>query len=436
MAGELRILTDGFGEKDLRSIDGYIQNANGYAALRKVFEGGGMAAEDVLHEIDASGLRGRGGAGFAMGKKGQFIPKGAQTNFLCCNADESEPGTFKDRALIQYCPHRLVEGCILAAYAVDARFAFIYIRGEYVLQAEILEQAVREAYERGFVGDGILGSRYSLDLVVHRGAGAYICGEESALLDSLEGKRGNPRLKPPFPAIKGLYQGPTLINNVETLSNVPLIVERGPDWWKSRGTEKSPGTKVVSISGHVQRPGNYEVELGIPAREVVYGLGGGPADGRRVKFWHPGGSSSPVLLEEHLDLGFDYESMAEAGSMLGTASVIVADETTQVVPYAKRLAQFYRHESCGKCVPCREGTNWTVKMLERIREGDATPVDLEILDQMNANIEGNCLCVLGDSMAMPIRSLLKHFRDEFTEAMASGRFSAEDLASSHAGLAA
>jgi NADH-quinone oxidoreductase subunit F len=429
---ETRILTAGFGEKDVRSIDGYIDNAGGYTALRKVFEGG-MEAEAILHEIDVSGLRGRGGAGFAMGKKGQFIPKGAQTNFLTCNADESEPGTFKDRALIQYCPHRLVEGCILAAYAVGASFAFIYIRGEYVLQAEILEQAVREAYDRGFVGEDILGSRYSLQLVVHRGAGAYICGEESALLDSLEGKRGNPRLKPPFPAIKGLYQGPTLINNVETLQNVPLIVDRGAEWWKSRGTEKSPGTKVVSVSGNVQRPGNYEIELGISSRDLIYGLAGGPAEGRSVKFWHPGGSSAPVLTGDHVDLNYDFETMAQAGSMLGSGAIIVADDTVEVVPYAKRLAQFYRHESCGKCVPCREGTNWTVKMLERVRAGDATPVDLEILDQMNANIEGNCLCVLGDSMAMPIRSLLKHFRAEFAEAMASGRFSAEDLASAHAG---
>jgi NADH-quinone oxidoreductase subunit F len=424
--GEVRILTDGFGERDVRSLDGYI-DAGGYAALRNVFEGG-MDADELLHEIDASGLRGRGGAGFAMGKKGQFIPKGAQTNFLACNADESEPGTFKDRALIQYCPHRLVEGCILAAYAVGASFAFIYIRGEYVLQADILEQAVREAYDRGFAGDGILGSSYSLQLVVHRGAGAYICGEESALLDSLEGKRGNPRLKPPFPAIKGLYQGPTLINNVETLSNVPLIVDRGADWWRSRGTEKSPGTKVVSVSGHVLRPGNYEVELGVLSRDIVYGLAGGPPDGRRVKFWHPGGSSAPVLLEEHLDLAYDFETRAEAGSMLGSGAIIVADETTPVVPYAKRLAQFYRHESCGKCVPCREGTNWTVKMLERIEQGDATPMDLDIMGEVQQNIEGNCLCVLGDSMAMPVRSLLKHFRDEFADVMEAARFSADELA--------
>jgi NADH-quinone oxidoreductase subunit F len=439
---EVKLLTEFFGENDVRSIDGYIENAGGYAALRKALAARDDGPDAVLAEIDASGLRGRGGAGFAMGKKGQFIPKGDQTNFLTCNADESEPGTFKDRALIQYAPHRLVEGCILASYAIDASFAFIYIRGEYVLQAEILEQAVREAYERGFLGKNILGSRFSLELVVHRGAGAYICGEESALLDSLEGKRGNPRLKPPFPAIKGLYQGPTLINNVETLCNVPLIVERGADWWRSLGTEKSPGTKLVSVSGNVRKPGNYEVELGIPLREVVYDLAGGLFEGRRVKFFHPGGSSSPVLVEEHLDLAYDYETMAEAGSMLGTASLIVADDTVRVLPYAKRLAHFYRHESCGKCVPCREGTNWTEKMFGRIEDGLATPMDLDLMGEVQQNIEGNCLCVLGDSMAMPVRSLLKHFRSEFLQEMEAGRFadepafSAEELASEHAGYGA
>jgi NADH-quinone oxidoreductase subunit F len=432
MREEIRIITAGFGEKDVRSIDGYIENAGGYSAMRKVFDPP-VDPDALVKEIDESGLRGRGGAGFATGKKASFIPKGEQTRFLTCNADESEPGTFKDRQLMQYCPHRLVEGCILASYSIGASFAFIYIRGEYELQAEIVEQAVREAYERGFLGENILGSRYSLELVVHRGAGAYICGEESALLDSLEGKRGNPRLKPPFPAIKGLYQGPTLINNVETLSNVPLIIERGAKWWRSHGTEKSPGTKVVSVSGNVRRPGNYEIELGIPARELVYDLAGGPLEGRRVKFWHPGGSSAPVLLEEHLDLAYDFETMAQAGSMLGSGAIIVADDTVEVLPYAKRLAQFYRHESCGKCVPCREGTNWTVKMLERIENGDATPMDLDIMGDVQDNIEGNCLCVLGDSMAMPVRSLLKHFRDEFAAVMEAGRFSADQLASEPAG---
>jgi NADH-quinone oxidoreductase subunit F len=265
------------------------------------------------------------------------------------------------------------------------------------------------------VGDGILKSEFSCSLVVHRGAGAYICGEETALLDSLEGKRGNPRLKPPFPANQGLYQGPTLINNVETLCNVPHIVVNGADWFKQFGTERSPGTKVVSVSGNVQRPGNYEIELGIPARDIICGLAGGPPQGRRVKAWFPGGSSAPVLTEEHLDLPYDFEHMAEAGSMLGSGAIIVVDDSVPIVSIALRLAEFYRHESCGKCVPCREGTNWTVKMLERIDRGEATPMDLDVMADVQHNIIGNCLCVLGDSMAMPVGSMIKHFRGEFEE---------------------
>jgi NADH-quinone oxidoreductase subunit F len=371
-----------------------------------------------------------------MGKKGAFIPKGKQTNFLACNADESEPGTFKDRMLIQYCPHRLVEGCILASYAVGASFAFIYIRGEYELQADILEQAVREAYDKGYLGE--VGSRFNLELVVHRGAGAYICGEESALLDSLEGKRGNPRLKPPFPAQRGLYQGPTLINNVETLCNAPLIVKNGAEWFRSVGTEKSTGTKLVSVSGAVQRPGNYEIELGIPARDIVYGLAGGPLPGREIKCWFPGGSSAPVLLPEDLDLPYDFEHMAQAGSMLGSGAIIVVDDETPIVELCLRLAEFYRHESCGKCTPCREGTNWTVKMLERIDRGEATPMDIEIMAQVQSNIIGNCLCVLGDAMAMPVGSMIEKFRPEFEEHMERARASrgVEDEAHSAAELAA
>jgi NADH-quinone oxidoreductase subunit F len=264
---------------------------------------------------------------------------------------------------------------------------------------------------------------------VHRGAGAYICGEETALLDSLEGKRGNPRLKPPFPANQGLYQGPTLINNVETLSNLSHIILNGAEWYRSFGTEKSPGTKVVSVSGNVLRPGNYEVELGIPSRELIYGLAGGPYPGARVKAWFPGGSSAPVLTEEHLDLPYDFESMAAAGSMLGSGAIIVVDETVPIVSVALRLAEFYRHESCGKCVPCREGTNWTVKMLERIDTGEATPIDLDVMASVQENIIGNCLCVLGDSMAMPVGSMIKHFRPEFEAHMEAARLQADERVS-------
>ncbi|HKF79918.1 MAG TPA: NADH-quinone oxidoreductase subunit NuoF [Thermoleophilaceae bacterium] len=415
---ELRILTEHTDRDDLLQI-GVYEELGGYRALRKaLFD---MDPEQVLSELEESGLRGRGGAGFSMGKKASFLPKGTMDKYLCCNADESEPGTFKDRLLMQKNPHRLVEGCIIGSIAAGANKGFIFIRGEYSHQADILDAAVAEAYERGYLGDRILDSEHSFSLVVHRGQGAYICGEETALLDGLEGKRGNPRLKPPFPANQGLYQGPTLINNVETLCCVQLIIERGADWFRSMGTEQSTGPKVVSVSGDVQRPGNFEVELGITGRELVYGLAGGPPDGRGVKCWFPGGSSAPVLLEEHLDLPFTYEDMAQAGSMLGTASIIVVDDAQPLLPLALRLAEFYRHESCGKCVPCREGTNWTVKMLERIDEGEATPMDLEIMAQVQENIIGNCLCVLGDSMAMPIGSMIQHFRQEFEDHIAAAR---------------
>jgi NADH-quinone oxidoreductase subunit F len=415
---ETRVLLEHIDEPDLHTIAVY-ERLGGYKPLRKALLE--LSPEDVLHQLEESGLRGRGGAGFAMGKKASFIPKGAMDKYLCCNADESEPGTFKDRLLMQKNPHLLIEGCIIGAIAAGANKGFIFIRGEYETQADILDAAVAEAYERGYLGGHILRSDHSFDLVVHRGEGAYICGEETGLLDALEGKRGNPRLKPPFPANQGLYQGPTLINNVETLCNAPLIVEKGADWYRQYGVGNSTGTKIVSVSGNVQRPGNYEIELGIPTREIVYGLAGGPPPGRRVKCWFPGGSSAPVLLEEHLDLPFTFEAMAGAGSMLGSAAIIVVDDSQPLVPLALRLAEFYRHESCGKCVPCREGTNWTVKMLERIDEGEGTPMDLDIMEQVQGNIIGNCLCVLGDSMAMPIASMLQHFREEFEQHMDEAR---------------
>jgi NADH-quinone oxidoreductase subunit F len=408
--GQRGILFANIDEPELRRIDVY-ERLGGYRGLRKaVME---MSQDEVLKELDASGLRGRGGAGFPTGKKASFLPHGDIEKYLCCNADESEPGTFKDRELMYKNPHQLIEGIMIGAYAAGISHAFIYIRGEYSEEADVLDAAVGDAYARGYSGDGILGSAFSCSLVLHRGAGAYICGEETALLDSLEGKRGNPRLKPPFPANQGLYQGPTLINNVETLSNVPHIIVNGAQWYKGFGTDRSPGTKVVSISGNVKRPGNYEVELGVPARHLVYDLAGGPYPGSRVKAWFPGGSSAPVLTEEHLDLPYDFESMQQAGSMLGSGAIIVVDETVPIVSVALRLAEFYRHESCGKCVPCREGTNWTVKMLERVDSGEATPMDLDVMASVQDNIMGNCLCLLGDSMAMPVGSMIKHFRPEF-----------------------
>jgi NADH-quinone oxidoreductase subunit F len=403
------LLFKGIDEPDLHTIDGYERNG-GYESLRKALA---TSREEVLHELEVSALRGRGGAGFAMGKKVSFLPKGPMDKYLVCNADESEPGAFKDRELMQKSPHMLVEGIIIAAYAGSINRAFIFVRGEYALQAERLEAAVEQAKAKGYLGDRILGSDHSLTLWVHRGAGAYICGEETALLDALEGKRGNPRLKPPFPANQGLYQGPTLVNNVETLATVPTIIRLGGEEYAKVGTTGSTGTKVVSVSGHVQRPGNYEIELGIPSREIVYGLAGGPPEGREVKFWFPGGSSSAVLTGDDLDVSYDFDSMAKAGSMLGSGSIIVVDDSTPVVDVALKVAKFYRHESCGKCTPCREGTNWTVTMLERIDSGEATPMDLDIMAGVQENIIGNCLCVLGDSMAIPIGSMVAKFREEF-----------------------
>jgi NADH-quinone oxidoreductase subunit F len=394
------------------------ERRGGYDAMRKALA---LTPQDVLSELEASGLRGRGGAGFQMGKKVSFLPKGSMDKYLVCNADESEPGTFKDRELMQKSPHMLIEGIVIASYAAGASRSFIYIRGEYVLQADMLDAALQEARAAGFVGENILGSGHALSLVVHRGAGAYICGEETGLLDSLEGKRGNPRLKPPFPANQGLYQGPTLINNVETLSTVPTIMRMGGAEYAKLGVGTSTGTKLVSVSGHVKRPGNYEIELGISSREIIYGLAGGPPDGREVKCWFPGGSSSPVLTAADLDVPYDFDSLAKAGTMLGSGAIIVVDDSTPILDVALKVAKFYRHESCGKCTPCREGTNWTVKMLERIDIGEATPMDIEIMAGVQEHIIGNCLCVLGDAMAMPIGSMIAKFREEFEAHIESAR---------------
>ncbi len=414
---ETRLLFRNIDDPALRGIVGY-RGHGGYRAIERAYKM--MEPNEVLQELEDSGLRGRGGAGFSMGKKGSFLPRGDMVKYLCANADESEPGTFKDRELMQKNPHQLIEGIAIAALAVDATFCFIFIRGEYDEVADILDIAVAEAYDAGYLGANILGSGKRVELVVHRGAGAYICGEETALLDSLEGKRGNPRLKPPFPAIQGLYGGPTLINNVETLMNAPIIVNHGSEWFKGFGTEQSSGTKLISISGCVKRPGNYEIELGLSSREIIFGLGGGPLVGG-VKAWFPGGSSSPLLGPEELDLPYCFEAIAAAGSMLGSGAIIVADETVSIPELALRTARFYHHESCGKCTPCREGTNWTVKMLERVAEGAATPMDLDIIASVQENIIGNCLCVLGDAMAMPVGSMVRRWRSEFEAAIEAAR---------------
>jgi NADH-quinone oxidoreductase subunit F len=402
------LLFDRIDEPGLNTLAVY-EKRGGYSAMRKALA---MPPAAVIEEISQSAIRGRGGAGFKMGQKASFLPKGDMAKYLVCNADESEPGTFKDRELMQKSPHTLIEGMIITTYGTGIHEAFIYIRGEYELQADILEAALAEAEQAGYIGENILGSGHSVSIVLHRGAGAYICGEETGLLDSLEGKRGNPRLKPPFPAIEGLYHGPTLVNNVETLGTVPVIINMGGAEYAKIGSEGSTGTKLISVSGDVQRPGNYEIVLGTSSREIIYGLCGGPKDGRKVKMWFPGGSSSPVLLEEDLDLAYDFDTLAKAGSMLGSGAIIVVDDSHSALEVAQKVTKFYAHESCGKCVPCREGTNWTLKMLGRIESGEATPMDLDIMASVQTQIIGNCLCVLGDAMAMPIGSIVQKFRGE------------------------
>jgi NADH-quinone oxidoreductase subunit F len=418
------ILFDGIDEPGLNTLEVY-ERRGGYEMLRKALS---MSPGDVLTQIMDSGIRGRGGAGFQMGRKISFLPHGDMVKYLVCNADESEPGTFKDRELMQKCPHMLIEGIAIAAYAGGINKSFIYIRGEYQLQADILEAAIAEAASAGYLGERILGSDFTVSLVLHRGAGAYICGEETGLLDSLEGKRGNPRLKPPFPAIEGLYAGPTLINNVETLATVPSILRMGGGEYAKIGTETSTGTKLVSISGDVKRPGNYEIDLGIPSREIIYDLAGGPPSGKKVKFWFPGGSSSPVLTGDDLDIPYDFDSMAKAGTMLGSGAIIIADESRRILDTMLKVAKFYAHESCGKCVPCREGTNWTHKMVQRIYTGEATPMDLDIMASVQEQIIGNCLCVLGDAMAMPIGSMVAKFRPELEAEIEAARERAEGAA--------
>src|SRR5579872_3331118 len=413
----MKLLLDRIDEPGLNTLAVY-ERRGGYEALRKALA---MAPNEVLQQITDSGIRGRGGAGFRMGQKASFLPHGGMDKYLVCNADESEPGTFKDRELMQKSPHMLIEGIVIATWAAGIHRAFIYIRGEYAHQADILEAAIAEAQGAGYLGERILGSEHSLKLVLHRGAGAYICGEETGLLDSLEGKRGNPRLKPPFPAVQGLYAGPTLINNVETLMTMPHIIRMGGAEYAKLGAPNSSGTKVVSVSGHVRRPGNYEIELGVPSREIIYGLAGGPPPGRSVKLWFPGGSSSPVLTGADLDIPYDFDSLAKAGTMLGSGAIIVVDDSTPILDVALKVAKFYRHESCGKCTPCREGTTWTVRMLERIESGEATPMDLDIMASVQEHIIGNCLCVLGDAMAMPIGSMIAKFRDELEAHMESRR---------------
>jgi len=406
------LLLQGADERDLTKREEY-EAAGGYKSLRKAL---GMERQAVLDELLAANVRGRGGAGFPMGRKASFLPKPEDTPkpiYLVVNADESEPGTFKDREIMLRVPHLFIEGVITAAYTIGAGTAFIYVRGEYLTEFEVLKAALEEAREAGYVGKDVLGSGFDLTIVVHRGAGAYICGEETGLLESLEGKRGQPRSKPPFPAISGLYAAPTLINNVETLATVPRILELGGARYAELGVENSTGTRVFSLSGNVARPGNYELELGTSLRELIFELGGGVPGGRELKAIIPGGSSVPVLTADEVDTALDFDAMAKAGSMLGSGAVIAIDDRCCMVQLGLRVAQFYMHESCGKCTPCREGVRWMVDILERIEEGRAEQGELDLLLSVCDRVLGKCLCPLGDAAAMPVASYVAKFREEF-----------------------
>ncbi len=411
MTAQTHVVTARFATGNGDRLDGFLQTG-GYDGLRAALA---LAPEEIIEIVKASGLRGRGGAGFPTGAKWGFLPRDRKPSYVVCNADEGEPGTFKDRELMERDPHQLIEGIAIASFAIGAQTAFIYLRGELAFAGRQLERAIAEAYDAGYLGKRVAGSDFSLDLILHRGAGAYICGEETALLESLEGKRGQPRLRPPFPATHGLYGRPTVINNVETLATVPHILKNGAEWFTGLGTERSSGTKMFSLSGDVRRPGNYEAPMGIAAREVIEGFGGGILEGRKLKAFTPGGSSTPYLTAENLDVALDFESIAAAGSLLGTGAIIVLAEDACIVRATWRFTKFYEHESCGKCTPCREGCYWLAHVLGRIERGEGREEDLNLLTGVSNNILGRSFCALGDGAASPILSSVKYFRDEYAE---------------------
>lgn len=405
-------------EPNSETIEHYL-GRGGYEMARKAVTQ--MKPEEVTKVVQDSGLRGRGGAGFATGLKWTFVPKGSpKPKYLVCNADESEPATFKDRIILEKDPHQVIEGMILAAYAIGANTAYIYIRGEFGKGYRVFQKALEEAYARGFLGRNIFGSPYSLDITIHRGAGAYICGEETALLSSIEGKRGYPKIKPPFPAVEGLFGCPTIINNVETLATVPHILRNGPQWFRQFGNEKSPGLKIFGISGHVKRPGLYELPLGTPLRKIIYDAAGGIRNGKKLKAVIPGGSSAGVLTADEIDLPMDFESLAAKGQILGTAGIIVMDEDTCMVRALWNVLRFYHHESCGQCTPCREGTGWLEKMVARIERGGGRPEDLDLMVETGNNMCGRTICVLADAAAYPTKHFISRFRGEFEEHMKRG----------------
>jgi NADH-quinone oxidoreductase subunit F len=419
-AKETPVLSQHFGDPGAKSLDGWKQRG-GYRALEKAL---GMSPADIVNEVKESGLRGRGGAGFPTGVKWSFMKPGdGKPHYLCVNADESEPGTFKDREIMRWTPHALIEGAAIGSYAIGAETCYIYIRGEFTEPLRVMSAAVKEAYAAGVIGPNAMGTGKRIDVHVHKGAGAYICGEETALMNSLEGKRGNPRIKPPFPAVAGLFGKPTTINNVETLAAVPHILNRGAAWYKgmSRGNAKSTGTKLFSVCGNVAKPGNYEVEMGFPFKEFLYDLCGGPLPGRRFKAIIPGGSSVPIqTVEEAEATVMDYEGFIAQGTMLGSGGVIVFDDSQCMVKHIARLARFYAHESCAQCTQCREGTAWTTRILERIERGHGTMADLDTLLELSEQMTGKTICVLSDSCAAPIVSGIQKFRSEF-EAHITGK---------------
>ncbi|MDF3819436.1 NADH-quinone oxidoreductase subunit NuoF [Leptospira sp. 96542] len=406
------LLTTHIGAADSHTLAHY-KSVGGYSSLKKALTE--MTAEQIVNEVKTSGLRGRGGAGFPTGNKWGFIPKTDKPKYLICNGDEGEPGTFKDRLLIERFPHMLIEGMAIAAKAIDSHQGYIYIRGEFFKGLRIVEAAVEEAYKEGLLGKNILGLGYDFDLAVYSGAGAYICGEESALINSLEGRRGHPRLKPPFPAVSGLYACPTVVNNVETFCNVPHIIHMTGDEYKKIGTEKSPGTRLFAVSGHVKKPGIYEVEMGTPMKELVYDICGGIKDNKNLKAVIPGGSSSPILNAEEVALAtMDYESIASLKSMLGSGAVIVLSEDADLVETTYRLAEFYSHESCGQCTPCREGTHWVKDLLHKIKLGEGTEKDVDLIFSLSRNMEGGTtICPLADACVMAVRPTMTKFKDEF-----------------------
>ncbi len=430
---ETVVLSRYFGDPAARTYQGWVERG-GYEGLRKALT---LEPDAVTEMVKQSGLRGRGGAGFPTGLKWSFMPKASgKPHYLVCNADESEPGTFKDREIMRWTPHALLEGVAIAAYAIRAEVSYIYIRGEFTEPWTVMSAALAEAYAQGVLGDSAMGSGRRLDIVLHRGAGAYICGEETALMNSLEGRRGNPRIKPPFPAQAGVFGMPTTVNNVETLAAVPHILNRGPEWYRglSLGDPKSTGTKLFSVCGQVQRPGNYEVTMGLPMRDLIFDMCGGMRPGRKLKAVIPGGSSVPIMnAAEVEDCPLDYEGIVAHGSMLGSGGVIVMDDSTDMVRVIWRLAKFYAHESCAQCTQCREGTAWTTRILERFLAGQGKPEDLDLLLDISDNMTGKTICVLSDSCAAPVVSGIKKFRSEF-EAYMKGARKPDEVPESHGAM--